>query len=97
MADTEEPRLAWRKSSASDSGGCVEVAVDSGRVLIRDSKNPDGPVLRVSTTAWPIFVTAVTGEASIPGHPACDALGPAAREPAEGEQDADAKRLYGGL
>lgn len=36
----------WRKSSFSDSGnGCVEVARTFSAV--RDSKNPDGPMLRV--------------------------------------------------
>jgi hypothetical protein len=39
-------RDGWRKSSFSDLGnGCVEVARTLGAV--RDSKNPDGPVLSV--------------------------------------------------
>lgn len=39
-------RDGWRKSSFSDvANGCVEVARTLGAV--RDSKNPDGPVLRV--------------------------------------------------
>ena len=35
--------LSWRTSSYSGSNGgqCIEVAVP-GRVLVRDSKNPDG-------------------------------------------------------
>jgi len=40
----------WRKSSYSSGGGddCVELA-DLGRVVgIRDSKDPEGPVLRVT-------------------------------------------------
>jgi hypothetical protein len=38
----------WRKSSYSFSNGnCVEVALlPGGTVGLRDSKNPDGPVLR---------------------------------------------------
>ncbi|MET0237066.1 MAG: DUF397 domain-containing protein [Kibdelosporangium sp.] len=38
-------RESWRKSSfsAPDGGECVEVYHDLGAV--RDSKNPDGPVL----------------------------------------------------
>ncbi|QLH21225.1 DUF397 domain-containing protein [Streptomyces sp. Rer75] len=52
---------AWRKSSYSgDIGGsqCVEVAGIPGRVAVRDSKNPDGPVLLLSPTAFGDFVTA---------------------------------------
>lgn len=48
----------WRKSShSSDNGGnCVE-AVDLGEsVAIRDSKDPDGPVLVASAAAWRAFL-----------------------------------------
>jgi len=39
-------RDGWRKSSFSDTGnGCVELFRTLGAV--RDSKNPDGPVLGV--------------------------------------------------
>ncbi|MFG2914812.1 DUF397 domain-containing protein [Kitasatospora sp. NPDC048298] len=55
----------WRKSTHSGSGGqCVEVA-DSIPDLtpVRDSKDPDGPVLLFPAPAWQAFVTAVrTGE-----------------------------------
>ncbi|WP_119726607.1 DUF397 domain-containing protein [Thermomonospora amylolytica] len=43
-------RLQWRKSSYSATGNeaCVELA-DLGRVVgIRDSKDPEGPVLSVT-------------------------------------------------
>lgn len=52
MADFGEQHIAWRKSTASNSGGCVEVAIISGSVLVRDSKNRTGPVLRLSPTGW---------------------------------------------
>ncbi len=52
VADFEEPCIAWRKSSASNSGGCLEVAVVNGSVLVRDSTNRDGPVLTLSPAAW---------------------------------------------
>jgi hypothetical protein len=50
--------LAWFKSSySSDQGGnCVEVAVGPGTVHVRDSKNPDGPILTVTPDAWAAFV-----------------------------------------
>ncbi len=50
--------LTWRKSSHSDSqgGACVEVATLPGQVLIRDSKDPDGPRLAVPATEWRTFL-----------------------------------------
>lgn len=54
----------WRKSTRSTSGDCVEVADNlPGRVLVRDSKQPTGPVLTFAPAAWRSFVTAVTGTA----------------------------------
>ncbi|MFC5748381.1 DUF397 domain-containing protein [Actinomadura rugatobispora] len=43
----------WRKSSytGSNGGNCVEVAGLPGVVAVRDSKDPDGPVLLVSRAA----------------------------------------------
>jgi hypothetical protein len=52
----------WRKSSYSGNGGgnCVEVASNmSGVVAVRDSKNPDGPVLTVETAGWREFIADV--------------------------------------
>jgi Domain of unknown function (DUF397) len=47
----EDTRPTWRKSSRSggDNGDCVELAgtLDA----LRDSKNPDGPVLRADLGA----------------------------------------------
>ncbi|MEU3251336.1 DUF397 domain-containing protein [Streptomyces sp. NPDC006997] len=47
----------WRKSSHSggDSGDCLEVNDEVGAV--RDSKNPTGPALVFSPTAWRAFLT----------------------------------------
>ena len=44
----------WRKSSRSQGGGqnCVEVAAISGAIAIRDSKDPDGPVLIISPESF---------------------------------------------
>lgn len=41
----------------SDNDSCVEIAVAPGRVLVRDSKDPRGPVLRVSAAEWREFLT----------------------------------------
>ncbi|GAB3814675.1 DUF397 domain-containing protein [Micromonospora zhanjiangensis] len=52
----------WRKSTRSgDNGGdCVEVADNlTGVVAVRDSKDPTGPVLTFTPTAWAGFVRTV--------------------------------------
>jgi len=64
VANLEEPGIAWRKSTASDTGGCVEVAVVGGSVLIRDSGNPDGVVLRLPCASWSAFLAWICGEDS---------------------------------
>jgi uncharacterized protein DUF397 len=49
--------LNWRKSSYSGNGGgeCVEVAHQATRVLIRDTQDRTGPVLRFTPEAWRRF------------------------------------------
>jgi hypothetical protein len=52
----------WIKSSYSgeNGGNCIEVTPDfPAAVPIRDSKNPDGPVLVVTRSAWSAFLTAL--------------------------------------
>lgn len=48
--------LAWRKSSLSNSVGCLEFAADRDLVLVRDSKDRGGPVLSFSPREWQSFV-----------------------------------------
>ncbi|MGC5029483.1 DUF397 domain-containing protein [Micromonospora sp. DT229] len=49
----------WRKSSHSgDEGACVEVGVAPGRVAVRDSKDPQGPLLLFAPAAWTAFAGA---------------------------------------
>ncbi|HWN00806.1 MAG TPA: DUF397 domain-containing protein [Streptosporangiaceae bacterium] len=67
VADFEEPGIAWRKSLASDSGGCVEVAAASGSVLVRDSANRDGAVLRFPPVAWSAFLQSALSTNPAPG------------------------------
>ena len=55
-----EVGTVWRKSSYSGNGGgdCVEVARSlPGVVAVRDSKNPDGPILTFSRDEWASFIT----------------------------------------
>ena len=46
----------WRTSSGSHANGnCVEVAADAGTVLVRDTKDRDGPVVRFPAETWRVF------------------------------------------
>ncbi|MFC3503527.1 DUF397 domain-containing protein [Micromonospora krabiensis] len=48
---------AWRKSTRSGQGECVEVADNlPGVVLVRDSKDAAGAVLIFEPRAWRSFV-----------------------------------------
>jgi hypothetical protein len=60
--DRDLSRASWLKSSFSNGqgGACIEVARNlPGIVAVRDSKNPDGPVLIVSRDEWASFTTRV--------------------------------------
>ncbi|NRQ35615.1 DUF397 domain-containing protein [Nonomuraea sp. NN258] len=62
---TQELRTAtWVKSSHSGSNGgnCVEIAeLTCGRRGIRDSKNPNGPILVFTLSEWDAFINGVKG------------------------------------
>lgn len=61
MALPQPQSLTWRKSSYSGSGdNCVEVAaLPGGGQAVRDSKNPDGPVLTFTPDEWNAFIEGV--------------------------------------
>ena len=61
MTEIDLSRAEWQKSSySSQDGNCVEVAGNlPGLVVVRDSKEPDGARLMVSTSAWQAFTTRV--------------------------------------
>jgi uncharacterized protein DUF397 len=54
----DRTRLTWHKSSYSNGAGgmCVEVAPVPGAAAVRDSKNPEGPILVFSERRWGAFV-----------------------------------------
>ena len=58
---TDLARTKWRKSSHSggNNGQCVEVGHGAG---IRDSKNADGGVIRLSGDAWAAFLVTAKAE-----------------------------------
>jgi hypothetical protein len=57
----------WRKSSYSggNGGACIEIATGhhGGHVLVRDSKDITGTMLRFSPDAWRRFAANVKGSA----------------------------------
>ncbi|WP_246570865.1 DUF397 domain-containing protein [Kineosporia corallincola] len=61
MRTDELANVAWIKSSRSGvNGNCVEVAfLGEGRVALRDSKDPQGPVLRFTRGEWTAFIQGV--------------------------------------
>ena len=62
MTKPDLSRAEWRKSTRSGGtgGNCVEVAHNlPGVVAIRDSKNPDGPVLTLAPAQWRSFAAGV--------------------------------------
>ena len=58
--NSDVTRTAWRTSSRSGNNGqCVEVALGSDRVAVRDSKQPARSTLVFSTDSWAAFVAGV--------------------------------------
>lgn len=53
---TDPGRITWRKSSRSNSGACVEIAVGGASVHVRDSKDPTGPILTFDVSVFRNFV-----------------------------------------
>ncbi|ASO22294.1 hypothetical protein FHR81_004354 [Actinoalloteichus hoggarensis] len=50
----------WRKSNRSNgAGNCVEVTTIRETIGVRDSKNPDGPVLCFPLAEWSAFLDRV--------------------------------------
>lgn len=50
----------WRKSRRCESGGCVEFAAVGSGAAVRDSTDPQGPVLRFSRQEWVAFLARLT-------------------------------------
>jgi hypothetical protein len=43
--------MAWRKSSFSGAENCVELAHLGAAIAVRDSKDPEGPVLTIAAAS----------------------------------------------
>ncbi|WP_281369129.1 DUF397 domain-containing protein [Phytohabitans rumicis] len=49
--------MHWRKSTRSAGNGqCVEIATMSDGIAMRDSKDPEGPILQFRAATWRDFV-----------------------------------------
>ena len=56
-SNSEDVRLNWRKAKRSmNNGNCAEISTAVGGVAVRDSKDPQGPVLRYPVTSWNSFI-----------------------------------------
>lgn len=59
MPRDEMRSLEWRKARRSMSNGaCVEVASSAEGMAVRDSKDPEGPVLYYAAATWDSFLGA---------------------------------------
>jgi hypothetical protein len=57
-SDAHQATITWQKSSHSgQQGDCVEVASAGTGILVRDSKDADGPVLSFSLSIWNAFLS----------------------------------------
>jgi Domain of unknown function (DUF397) len=56
--------LTWRTSSYSGSNGgnCIEVATRADAVVVRDSKDPRGPMLEFGGQNWERFADQVKAD-----------------------------------
>jgi hypothetical protein len=57
LSEEERTGLAWLKAqSSSHNGQCVEIASTAGKIAIRDSKDPDGPILVYTPAEFRAFL-----------------------------------------
>jgi hypothetical protein len=48
--------LDWQRSKRCGDGACVEAAALGDEIFVRDSKDPQGPVLRFTLREWEAFI-----------------------------------------
>ena len=57
LSASERENLAWLKARSSTANGqCLEIAAAVGNIAIRDSKDPDGPILVYTRSEFGAFV-----------------------------------------
>jgi hypothetical protein len=57
LSASERESLAWLKAHSSTANGqCIEIASADGNIAIRDSKDPEGPILVYTTSEFRAFL-----------------------------------------
>jgi hypothetical protein len=51
--------LPWERSGRCEGGTCVEAARFEDDIVVRDSKDPHGPLLRFTRSEWDAFIGGV--------------------------------------
>jgi predicted secreted Zn-dependent protease len=51
--------LIWLTALNCDGGACVQVAADQNTILIRNSRQPDGPLIEYTPEEWHEFVSGI--------------------------------------
>jgi len=60
MSTPDRNGVVWRTSSyTGGQGNCVEVAPTAGTVLVRDTKDREGPMLAVPAAAFHAFLAGI--------------------------------------
>lgn len=58
LTEAERAGLTWLKAQASShNGACVEIAGVGDKIAMRDSKDPDGPVLVYTPAEFNAFLS----------------------------------------
>ena len=55
----DQKSLTWHTALSCDGGTCVEVAADQDTILIRNSRQPDGPLVEYTPEEWHEFVSGI--------------------------------------
>ncbi len=57
LSEAERSGLFWLKAQCSTPNGqCVEIASAVSKIAVRDSKDPDGPILVYTSTEFSAFL-----------------------------------------
>lgn len=57
----DESCLEWTKAAASGTGNCIEVSAYQHHVLVRDSKDPHGPIVCFTSARWSDLLIGIRG------------------------------------